>query len=570
MPSPSTTVLNGVAPLSVVRMVWKNKLVILLLWGIVSAATFICVYKLPATYRAQAVVIVDSQKIPDRYVSATVNTDLQDRLANISQQILGASRLQKIIDDFGLYRDDKGKLAPEEILAKMQKAITLETDSKGFTGSRLGAFRVGYEGPDAAIVAQVANRISNLYVEENLRTREVQAQGTEEFIDNQLQAAKKILDELEGAVSKYKLTYNGQLPQQEAALSGTLSRLQSMLEADREAIGRAQQNKLMLQNTLGVAESTVAALSSAIEVVRGDGSSPAAAPGSPADAGPAAGKRSETIQQALDLMAGRYSQDHPEVKRLQRELARQKQLEQSEAVAQAAVQPKPAPEAPVAPRKASQGANLAAISNNLKLSEARERVNALKLQITLADNEAQVRTADQQRILREIAANEARIQKLPIREQEMASITRDYDIAKSNYKALLDKKLSAGMATAMEHREKSERFEILDPAQVPIKPIKPNRPLLCVLGCIIGLILGLAVGLGTEFRKGLVLGEWELPSRFPILGRLPNIDLSTAAPEETEPPKRRKRQLRRAVLSSAVVCALGAIATGVYFISQRF
>jgi uncharacterized protein involved in exopolysaccharide biosynthesis len=373
---------------------------------------------------------------------------------------------------------------------------------------------------------------------------------------------------MEAAVSKYKLTYNGQLPQQETALSGTLSRLQSMLEADREAIGRAQQNKLMLQNTLGVAESTVAALSSAIEVVRWDGASPAAATGAAAEAAPAA-KRSEAIQQMLDLMAGRYSQDHPEVKRLQRELARQKQLEESEAASLAA-QPKAAPEAPAAPRRASQGANLAAISNNLKLSEARERVNALKLQITLADNEAQTRTADQQRILREIAANEARVQKLPLREQEMAGITRDYDIAKSNYKALLDKKLSAGMATAMEHREKSERFEILDPAQVPIKPIKPNRPLLSVLGCIIGLIIGLAVGLGSEFRKGLVLGEWELPSRFPILGRLPIIDLSTAAPEETETPRRRKRQFRRAVLSSAVVCALGAIATGVYFISQRF
>ena len=110
------------------------------------------------------------------------------------------------------------------------------------------------------MVAQVTNRLANLYIDENLKTREVQAEGTSEFISTQLQEAKRKLDELEAAVSKYKLAHNGELPQQEAALIGTLSRLQSELEANRDAINRAEQAKLVLDNTLSTLESAASML----------------------------------------------------------------------------------------------------------------------------------------------------------------------------------------------------------------------------------------------------------------------------------------------------------------------
>ena len=153
----------------------------------------------------------------------------------------------------------------------MRKAITIEPETKAFTGSRVGAFKVGFQGADPTVVAGVANRISNLYVEENLRTREVEAQGTEEFIENQLQEAKKTLDTLEAAVSKYKLEHNGELPQQQAELSSTLGRLQVALEANRDGINRAQQTKVTLENSLGMAEANLSALSAAMEAAHSDG-----------------------------------------------------------------------------------------------------------------------------------------------------------------------------------------------------------------------------------------------------------------------------------------------------------
>ena len=113
------------------------------------------------------------------------------------------------------------------------------------------------------LITQVANQIANLFIEENLRTRERQAEGTADFIDSQLGEAKKKLDQLESKLSAYKVQYNGELPQQEGFLTSTLDRFQTELhKGNQDAINRAQQNRLMLQNTLSMAEAeeTVLAL----------------------------------------------------------------------------------------------------------------------------------------------------------------------------------------------------------------------------------------------------------------------------------------------------------------------
>src|ERR1019366_2672723 len=111
----------------------------------------------------------------------------------------------------------------------------------------------------------------------------------------------------------------------------------------------------------------------------------------------------------------------------------------------------------------------------------RERLSDTQAKIVQAEKELDYRLQEQQRISREMISTQARMGNLPLREQEMAQITRDYEISKTNYRSLLDKKNAAEMSFDMEQREKSERFEIADHAVVPEKPISPNRPLLYTL-----------------------------------------------------------------------------------------
>jgi len=537
------------SPLSIARMLWKRKVSAGILATALGLAGCLVVHKLPAIYASEALILVDSQKIPEKLVASTVSTDLQDRIQTISQQILSSQRLKGIIEDFHLYQEERKGHFEEEILEMMRKDIGIKLES-GWTGNRPGAFRVSYQGPNATVVAQVTNRLAYLYIDENMKTREVQAEGTSEFITTQLQEAKAKLDELEAAVSKYKLAHNGELPQQETALIGAMSRLQSELEANRDAINRAEQAKLVLDNTLSTLESNASLLAKPDPPAATRGASP---DDSAAPEGAEKKPKSEILQAQLDLLRIRYSDNHPDVKRLRDEIAGLKEVEKKEAAAAHAVAKGGASKSPSAATPPRQRPELQAAS---------DRINATKSELALANRELEFRKNEQQRILRDMNQYQQRIATLPVREQEMAKLTRDYEISKANYRTLLDKQLSAEMATNMEHRQKSERFEVLDSARVSEKPIRPNRPLFYMLSILGGLLIGVAFALAREFKQDVLLGEWELPPSLPVLGRLPYIKIPSTIGSAKAPlagDETRRSKLRWAMVSAAVLSVLGVI-----------
>src|SRR5437868_7077828 len=109
-----------ISPRSFVRILWKRRYQIALSWGVLVVVVLTAVMLWPATYRAEALILVDSQKIPEKYVSATVSAELQDRLATISQRILSNTRLQKTIETFNLYEKERKTHFQEQILEMMR------------------------------------------------------------------------------------------------------------------------------------------------------------------------------------------------------------------------------------------------------------------------------------------------------------------------------------------------------------------------------------------------------------------------------------------------------------------
>ena len=530
MPTPKeNTPQSELPPLSIARMLWKRKTLIVVLWLSLSAIVGIVVWKLPPVYSAEAAILVDSQKIPDKYVTSTISSDLQDRLATINSQILSATRLKKVIEDLDLYRDDRKTLVEEEIIDKMRKDITVKVE-KGWAVNRPGAFRIIYQGQNPGVVAQVANRLASLYIEENMKTREIQAEGTSDFIETQLQQAKKGLDDLEAAVSVYKVRHSGELPQQETSLAGNLARVQVELEANRDAINRGQQTKILMESTLASAEAELGADQRAFEARSTRGPNEAVIerpqlPGQP----PTPKSETEALQDRLDILRLRFTDDYPEVKRV---MARLEQLQKLEATSLSGMHNPLAPAGTATPSQKAT-ANTVKLPEPPELVRARERVELLRTQLSLANGEIEGRKVEQTRVINNIHNYQARIETLPVREQEMAQLTRDYEISKANYKSLLDKKLSSAMATDMERRQKSERFTVLDSASVPEKPLKPNRPVFAAGGIGAALFLSLALAFMLEQRKGLFLGEWELPAHYVILGRLPEIQFQPSSQPKT-------------------------------------
>jgi len=544
---------------SLVRILWKRKVHVLLTWVILSAAVVAVVMLLPATYRAETLILVDQQKIPEKFVSATVNTELQDRLATISQQILSSTRLQEIIDNFKLYENERKTHVQEEIIDLMRGDIKVIPE-KGWIQNRPGAFRVSYEGRNPNVVAQVTNQIGNLFIEENLRSRETMAEGTSDFMKTQLEQAKKNLEEQEKKLSEFKLAYNGELPQQESGLTQELSRLEVQLQGNQDALNRANQNKITLESSISIAQSTEATLKRLIEAANELSTRPTP-PGQPG-AVAAPKKKSELLEEQLALLTVRYTPSHPDIRNLKLAIEQVKAQEAKDEAAAKAAQSKDASQKEEAAKAdLKDGAVKEPLPSNPEavraLAAERERIGLLSAQVTTMNAELKTRQTDQQKILAQIDSVQARLRRLPMREQEMAEVTRDYQISKANYNSLQDKIFAADMATEMERRQKSERFTVLDPAQIPEKPVSPDRPLFAGLGSFAGLVLGVGFWLFCDIRKNKLLGEWELPDGAVVLGRVPHLGI----PQDAGAGRFFQRGL---VTASVTVAALGIASAAAY------
>lgn len=521
MPNTTPKVLPLVSklpPLSIIRMLWKRRWLALACWALASVLAFVIVRSLPSIYKSEAIVLVDSQKIPENFVTPTVNGDVADRLALISQDIMSTARLLHIIDAYGLYRDERSTHTQQEILQHMHNDISISVE-KSWTGGRMQAFRLAYQGRDPKVVTEVTNRLAGLYVAENARSRETQSEGTVAFLRAQLAESKKSLDSQETRVTQFKEQHNGTLPQQENSLLSALSSMRVELQGVQDAINRGQENKVSLQAALASAESSESALVASLQP------GPKASHTAPAWTD-ASKSQSDVLEERLRSLRLRYTDDYPEVQAVEQQIREAKAQEAAEAAretralaAQAAANRESAhPDA----------AEQARVPLTPEMVRTRERITTLRGQ--LAVNARQIAALEKRRqdLTAQISDYQNRIGQLPLVEQQMAALKRNYDESANNYNSLLQKELAAEMATDMERSKNSERFTVIDPARVPQKAIKPKRAVLTVAGSLAGLALGLLIGFGLEFRKQSFLGEWELPPGTVVLGRVPQIKMAPA------------------------------------------
>jgi polysaccharide chain length determinant protein (PEP-CTERM system associated) len=470
---------NGqLSPEHYLRLVLHRKWIIIVTFLLVSGATFAITYRMPNVYTSETLILVDPQRVPEAYIKSTVSGDIRNRLGTLSQQILSATRLQKIIDSFSLYPAQRKTMAREDVISRMRADIGVNVVSEG--GQDLQAFRISYSGNEPQLVAQVANQLASLFIEENLKAREQQATGTTEFLSSQLQETRKTLEDQEAKLKNFKLQHIGELPEQQSANLQIMGQLQAQLQAENDSLARAQQQKTYVQSMMAQPAPAVVdldALRPPTPLTSTPVSTPAPAKLSPTDAARA--------RLAVLLERG-YTNKHPDVQKLRRQIRELEEQQAREAPPQEAAAPPPVPPpAPAAP---------------VVLPEPVSSPNPILVsQLRAIDDEIAKHKQEQQRLTKIVASYQTKLEAIPLRDQQMTELVRDYEISKTHYSQLLEKQLSAETATQLEVRQKGEKFMVLDPAQPAERPSKPNRRLLNAGGCLGGLALGLIMALATEF-----------------------------------------------------------------------
>ena len=541
----------GLSPEHYLRLIAHRWWLVLGVALAVSAATIVFSHFLPNIYTSETVILVDPQKVPDTYVKSTVTGDVRNRLSTLSQQILSATRLQRIIETLNLYPEDRKKFAREDVITHMRSDISVQVVSDFGASQDFQAFRITYSGKDARLVAQVTNELASLFIEENLKAREQQATGTTEFLGNQLQETRKDLEAQEAKLKQYKLTHIGEMPEQQSADLQILGQLQSQLQLEGDELSRAEQSKLVLQTMLSQSAPVV-------DLDDGQPKVPKVDESKSAEPSPLARTNTQlrNDKARLATLLTHYTPDHPDVKKLKSQIEREEAAEAAavaaaDAAKPAAVPSVPAPQTP--PPAAPVRASAPAPANHVN-PVIQSQLNTLEVEIAKHKEESQ-------RLTKQVAVFQAKLSAIPVREQEITQLVRDYEISKAHYSQLLGQQLSAETATQLEIRQKGEKFEVLDPGQVAERPSRPNRAFINGGGAIAGLILGILLAVGTELLGISITSPEDLSSAtgVPVLEVIPLILTRV---------DRRRRTRRRLLTSASAIATIVAVCLILFYRNQ--
>ncbi len=461
-------------------------------WG-VAVAWLVCivgwtwVMLIPDRYQASARVYVDTQTLLKPLLSGlTVEPNVEQQIKLMTRQLVSRPTLEKVARMTDLDVKAKTPEQTEKMLNDLAEKISIAD------AGRENLYTISYQDASSDLAKKVVQSLLTIFVESSLGKTRQDISSSSRFIEEQLQQYQQKLTDAENALKEFKQKHIGMMPGQGGDYYAKLAEVSAQLRQaqldQQEATNRRNQLKRQLADEEPELSAAAAVVSTNSEI---DG-------------------RIQALQQQQDQLRLKYTELHPDIqanKRLIEKLEAQKKAE-------------------LAQRKADPAGT--------KIQ------NPVYQQLTIAIAEADAtvsslgaRVAEYQRRFAELrnASN-----MIPQVEQEYTQLTRDYDVYRQNYDALLKRRESVTMSGEVESKTDTVDFRVIDPPFVPSQPAWPNRPLLLSLVTLGGLIAGVAVAfLLSQLRRTVtdrrVLREL---TGLPLLGAVARV--------ETDESRRRKRK----------------------------
>jgi polysaccharide chain length determinant protein (PEP-CTERM system associated) len=485
---------------ALLRRRWKT---IAVVTGALALFTIFVSAVLPNRYEAWTTLLIEGQTISKELVEAGLEgSDLNNRLHLMTMRILSRPRLSKVIDELGLYAAESEEMTREEVIELMRDDIRVEPVLPELDQSavrrrdlEINTFRLYFLHESPQMAANVANRLSQDFIDEHIKER-VQISGdTSDFINNELERLQGRIQAVEGRIAQVKAENPGRLPDDMAANQRVLERAISDQRFAQRDLAEARSDEAFFQQQ--------ALLGGNTEELGAVVTSPAR-------------KLSLLELQLAELKGKGFTEKHPDIISVQSEI---EQVKGQLAVGEG--------EEDKGGSAAQLQAEAEARRAGLRAAGAQEEID--RLQATIADYEQ-------------------RITETPRVAEQLTGLEREYEHLFKSYQEFSDKRLAAGVAADMERRQKGEQFRILESAFAPPEPASPNRPLLWVLGAIFGLAVGVGAGFLLEASDASFHAARDLQAalRIPVLATIPGIWL------DSDRARRRRRALVQGFAAVAV------------------
>ncbi len=452
---------------------------------------------LPKKYTSQTLILVQQPTVPSDIVKPVVTEDLNHRLASMQEQILSRTRLEPIIERFGLYPELRGKVYIEDLVERLRASIVVTplVSMPGTQSQSLPGFYVNVTFNNPRLGQQICTEITSMFMEQNAHALEQQAARTTSFLSQQLEEAKAKLDAQDAKLAQFKKQYLGSLPEEEQTNLSLLMGMNSQLEANTQALSRAQQDKAFNESLLNQQQANLEASQHQ------------------------PGKNPETLEQQLNalqdqltVLQARYTAEHPDVIKIKNSIEEVKK--------RMAEEPKTNPsgsESVQTPR-----------TEPPQMQQLRAKLRQDELNIAdLTKRKAQIQN--------QIGVLQARVQASPMVEQQFKEMTRNYQSALGFYNELLTKRNNSAMATDLQHQQEGEQFRVLDPPSLPDKPSFPKKSYFLGGGLGGGFALGLGILALIAFSDRSIYTERDVEHclQLPVLGLIPSLEVKASAAKST-------------------------------------
>jgi polysaccharide biosynthesis transport protein len=453
------------------RLIVRRKWVVTasILAGVILGAA-LCVL-LPKSYRSSTLILVENQKIPDEYVKSIGRGNIEERLMMIRQQVMSRAFLSKVLDGDELNEALVQSEGQESAIEKLRRGIRVETAKNPDGMPRtVEPVTISFADEDPITAMKVTERLTVLFIEENLKDREQLVMGVSAFLEHELQEAKKALDAQAQAISLYKTKYVGLLPDHMEANLRTLDRLHMELNATEDLLHSQTIKLSSVEKSINVYQASGAARPESDD------------PRSLRRGGDPLVVRLYELERQLTALRAEWKETYPDISEVKHEIQSVK--------------------AQLAEKYGASSADKsgeAAMMYDPNMRELVKQQNDLRAEMSV--------TKDRRARLTELINEKQRlVEQTPSRERELMILVRDYENMQKNYQALMDKRLNARVAVNLEKGQKGEQLRVLDPANLPKKLDSPNRPLIMAWGLLggCGLGVGLAIGLdhlNPTFRR---------------------------------------------------------------------
>jgi len=517
-------------PAEYLKILRRRKWLIILPVIAVTVAASYVIYKLPDVYQSSTLIVVKPSTLPQSMIPMSTEDALTRQLAGITQVVTSRSSLEPLIEKYELYQLERRRGEPmEAIFSLINNAITVDVNTT--RNDITNGFDISFRYRDPRIAQAVTTELAGKYIGVQQAEQLNAAQAALGFINNQVEQTKQELDAIEARRLTFMQENLQHLPSQNGSLLGQLTGYRNQQTALISEIGRLQDRRSSISSQLSLVQKQVEQM---MDEAADDLTDPKTTP-----SWAELVKRKADLQGELQRLKTEYKPKHPDV------IAKEAQIksvdEQMDLM--------------LADWKQRREERRKKLENRPDL-----QVNAMKLDIKNIDAEI----ARQQKTLSEVEGSinniSDRINSVPGAEVALTALDREYDTKKTAFDKLLDEQQKIGLSAQAAQQQQAQGIEVVDPANLPSKPVAPKRLMLVAMAIAAGLGLGLLLAAVFEVPLLMTIQTSEDARHYtglPVLIAVPEL----LTPQEARAlPRRRRLLLAAGVIATIVSIPLLALA----------